>query len=62
MLRNSPSFEEVQLLRRAQEENVIDENNAWDTAEVSDVDLKPLSIKKPIAKSMKKGQKGPKMQ
>ena len=34
MLRNSPSFEEVQLLRRAQEENVIDENNAWDAAEV----------------------------
>eukprot|EP00438_Fugacium_kawagutii_P008882 Skav202621 [mRNA] locus=scaffold515:59399:73358:- [translate_table: standard] len=33
LLTNSPSPEEVQLLRRAQEENVIDENNVWDTAE-----------------------------
>jgi len=33
LLHNSPSPEEAQLLRRAQEENVIDENNIWDTAE-----------------------------
>ncbi|CAE7793136.1 FH3 [Symbiodinium sp. CCMP2592] len=33
LLQNCPSAEETQMLRRAQEENVIDENNVWDTAE-----------------------------
>ncbi|CAE7254983.1 forH, partial [Symbiodinium pilosum] len=33
LLQNSPSAEEMQMLRRAQEENVIDENNVWDMAE-----------------------------
>eukprot|EP00439_Symbiodinium_sp_Y106_P013206 s861_g1.t3 len=33
LLQNCPSAEETQMLRRAQEENVVDENNVWDTAE-----------------------------
>ncbi|CAJ1377422.1 unnamed protein product, partial [Effrenium voratum] len=33
LLQNNPSVEEMQLLRRAQEEHVMDENTVWDTAE-----------------------------
>ncbi|CAE7480285.1 FH3 [Symbiodinium sp. KB8] len=33
LLQNCPSAEETHMLRRAQEENVVDENNVWDTAE-----------------------------
>jgi len=33
LLLNVPSHEEVQLLRHAENEQVVDENNTWDTAE-----------------------------